>query len=167
MSGTVLVAYASKSGTTTEVARRIGACLREEGLPVEVRRAAEVTSLEGYRAVVLGSAVRMGQWLPEARRFVGRFSEALRERPVAIFTVHLLARENSDESRAQRESYTAPIRACLTPVSEAFFAGRLELARLSFGERFISRMVKAEEVDARDWEAVCAWAREVAARVKG
>ena len=163
MAGTILVAYASKSGTTAEVAERIGACLRDAGVDVEVQAAGAVNSLEGYRAIILGSAVRMGQWLPEARRFVERYQDALRERPVAIFSVHLLAREDSEADRAQRESYTAPVRALIAPVMEGFFAGRLEMARLSFGDRLISRLVKATEVDARDWAAVCAWTREAAA----
>ena len=145
----------------------MGACLREAGVAVEVRRAAAVTSLDGFRAIIIGSAVRMGQWLPEARRFVARFQAPLRERPVAIFTVHLLARDDTAESRAQRERYTAPVRAGIIPVTEAFFAGRLERARLSCGERLIARMVKAGEIDACDWEAVCAWAREAAEMLKG
>jgi menaquinone-dependent protoporphyrinogen oxidase len=166
MAEKILVAFASKSGTTAEIAERIGACLRERELAVDVCPVGKVTSLEEYRAVVLGSGVRVGQWLPEALKFVKRFQQQLRARPVALFTVHMLAVDDSEESRRQRESYTVPIRARLTPVSEAFFAGRIELARLSFLEKLMTKAVKAPEIDARNWVAIRAGAEAVAATLR-
>ncbi len=56
MTTTVLVAYATKYGSTQEVAEAIAATLREKGCEVEVRPAGEVRELEGYSTVVLGAA---------------------------------------------------------------------------------------------------------------
>ena len=58
----VLVAYGSRHGSTAEIAEAIAATLREAGLAVDCRKAGEVDSLDGYDAVVLGSAVYMRRW---------------------------------------------------------------------------------------------------------
>ena len=47
------------------------------------------------------------------------------------------------------------------------FTGRLDRASLGLGERLITRMVQAPEGDFRDWEAIDAWAREIASELNG
>ncbi len=58
-----------------------------------------ITNIDGYRAIVVGSAIRMGQWLPEAVEFVKQNQARLNELPTAFFTVHLLHLDDSAESR--------------------------------------------------------------------
>jgi len=77
VSDSVLVAYATRYGSTQEVAEAIGETLREQGLGVEVRPAREVRTLEGYDAVVLGAALYMYRWHKDARRFLSRQRKAL------------------------------------------------------------------------------------------
>jgi menaquinone-dependent protoporphyrinogen oxidase len=82
----VLVAFASKHGPTAEIAEAVADRLRASGLTVECRRATDVTSVERYDAVVLGSAVSMRRWRRGARRFLRRHADALAQRPLWIFS---------------------------------------------------------------------------------
>lgn len=154
----VLVAYASKSGTTVEVAEAIGKALCAGGANAEVRPIKSITRLDGYQAVVAGSAIRMGAWLPEAVKFVEANQAQLKQVRMAIFTVHLLALDDSPESQAQRASYIAPLLKMITPDQTAFFAGRMDFSKLSFFERTISKAMKARQEDRRDWNKIGAWA---------
>jgi menaquinone-dependent protoporphyrinogen oxidase len=81
----VLVAYATKYGSTREVAETIGARLRERGVTIDVRAAGDVASLDGYDAVVFGGALYFFRLRREGRRFLSRHREALSEMPVAVF----------------------------------------------------------------------------------
>ncbi len=158
MENKILVAYASKSGTTVEVAEAIGQALCAQGATVDVRPVKSVTSLDGYRAVVAGSAIRMGAWLPEAVKFVETNQARLQQVPTAIFTVHLQALDDSQESQKQRETYIEPLRKLFTPGQAGFFAGRMDFSKLSLFERTISKAMKAQEEDKRDWDKIRAWA---------
>ena len=77
MGNKILIAYASACGSTGEVAEAIGQELCSAGAAVDVRLAKRVSDLGPYRAVVVGSAIRMGRWLPEAVKFVETHREAL------------------------------------------------------------------------------------------
>ena len=82
----VLVAYASKYGATAEIAEKIGQVLDQEGLVAEVLPADRVGDLAPYQAVVLGSAVYIGQWRKEAATFLEANAKQLAERPVWLFS---------------------------------------------------------------------------------
>jgi menaquinone-dependent protoporphyrinogen oxidase len=157
----ILVAYASKCGSTAEVAEALAKTLSEKGARVDVHPVKHVGDIGGYSAVVLGSAIRMGAWLPEAVDFVKKNQAPLSQMPTAFFTVHMLNRDDSAESRKNREAYVAPVHALVTPDAEAFFAGKIELARLSFLDRLISNLMKAKDEDARDWNAIGGWAHSL------
>ncbi len=66
----VLVAYATAAGSTGGVAEMIGKTLAETGIAVDVCPVQSATHLEDYAAVVLGSAIHGGKWLPEAVTFL-------------------------------------------------------------------------------------------------
>jgi menaquinone-dependent protoporphyrinogen oxidase len=157
----ILIAYASKSGTTREIAEAIGKTLSDKGTSVCVQPAKSVGSIDEYRAVVIGSGIRMGRWLPEAEDFVRRNQTRLSQVPTAFFTVHLLHLDDGDVSRAQRETYTQVVRQMLTPTTEVYFSGRLEFARLSIFDRWVSKAMKAQEQDLRDWEKIRVWSEEL------
>ncbi len=99
----VLVVYATKSGCTTDIAKKIGDTLAENGASVDVVPAEKAGGVAGYDAVVVGSGVRMGQWHSSARSWVTANADALKGLPVAFFTCNLtLAQEPEkvDEVRA-------------------------------------------------------------------
>ncbi len=162
MSERVLIAYASRCGSTAEVAEAIAQELTAQGQLVDVRGVRELPDLDGYRAVLVGSAVRFGKWLPEAVRFIERNRTLLSRVPTAFFTVHALALDDSPASQRERHAYLEPVRGLVVPRHEAFFAGEIDPARLSFAERWLARFVRAPEGDLRDWERIRSWARQIA-----
>lgn len=167
---TVLVTYASRLGATRGVAEAIGATLTEAGARVDVQPVTGVSSLDGYRAVVLGSAIRGGAWLPEALEFLQAQRAALAKKPLAVFLVCMtLAMPKGEEYRPHVSSWLEPARAA-RPVSEGLFAGALEVSkieslldRLKFG--LSVKMGVWEEGDHRDWAAIHAWAAALPPRL--
>ncbi|MBL8056607.1 MAG: flavodoxin domain-containing protein [Anaerolineales bacterium] len=163
MTDKILIAYASKCGSTGEVAQAIADELTRRGQAVDVRLAGSVKTIAGYRAVLVGSAIRMGQWLPEAVKFVERNAAVLPSLPNAFFTVHMLNTGDDAASRQARAAYLAGVHQFMAAQSEVFFAGKLELAKMSFLDRLISQAMKAQDEDKRDWAAIRAWAQTVLA----
>ncbi len=157
----VLVAYASKYGSTGEVAQAIADQLCLRGAAADVRRVEEVTDATGYDAVVVGSAVRMARWLPPAVEFVERNAAALQKAPTAFFTVHMLATDDSEASRQQRAAYVEPVHAFLTPQHEAFFVGEIDTGKLALGDRLMVKLVRSQTGDCRDWPSIRSWADQL------
>ena len=162
MTKKTLVAYATRTGSTAEVASRIARRLCEAGLSAEARPVSEVTSLEGYSGAVLGSAVRYASWLPEMTDFLSANRDALSAMPVAFFTMHMLALGDDPAAVAERAKYTAKARDLITPTDEVFFEGMIDPARLSFLDRLAVRLVKSPVGDRRDWERIAAWTDRLA-----
>lgn len=156
--GKILVAYASKAGSTGEVAVAIGQALCEAGAAVDVKPVKEVNDLSGYGAVVVGSAVRMGQWLAEATKFVQTQQAVLSQVPTAYFLCCGSLQDDTEENRSQASSWLGPVRKIVKPVSEGLFAGKIDYGKLSLLDRSIAQMVGSTEGDWRDWDAIHAWA---------
>jgi menaquinone-dependent protoporphyrinogen oxidase len=160
----VLVTAASKYGATEEIAAAIAETLAAEGVEPDVRRVEAVDGLAGYDAVVLGSAVYMGQWLKVARELVDRHAAELAERPTWLFSSGPIGdppKPSAEEAVAVDE---------LLEKSGArdhrIFAGKLDRSRLRFSDRAVMTAVRAREGDFRDWEEIAGWAREIAAELR-
>lgn len=82
----VLACAASKHGSTKEIAGAIGHRLTEADVSVDVDDVEEVNDIAQYDAVILGSAVYMGNWLQSARRFVTDHLGELATRPTLLFS---------------------------------------------------------------------------------
>lgn len=159
MSNPILVTYAGRFGSTEEVARAIAAELAGDEQPVECRPLDDVQGVEAYRAVVLGSAVNYGAWLPAAADFARVNEAGLADRPVALFTVHIQNIGNDAQSRGRRHAYLEKVRPHVAPVSEAFFAGRFNRhAARELLPRWLAWLVPT--LDFRKWDQIRAWARE-------
>ena len=157
MNKKILVTYATLAGSTVEVAAAIGEALSKRDLAVEVKPVKEKPNLANYQAILMGSAVRMGSWLPEAVDFVKTNQQALNKMPVAIFTVHMNNTGEDDESRAARLAYLDAVRPLLNQAEEVYFAGKLDFASLSFLDQLVVKMVKGVEADRRDWDKIRNW----------
>ena len=154
----ILVAYATRAGSTAQIADSIGQAMSAQGTAVDVMPLKNVSSLNGYHAVVLGSAIRIGGWLPEAVKFVEKHKDELSQMPTAFFAVHLLNLGDDEASRQARLAYLDSVRKLVKPDQEAFFAGVGDWSRVSFLEGLMGKMVKAPEGDFRNWAAIRAWA---------
>jgi menaquinone-dependent protoporphyrinogen oxidase len=166
MENRILIAYATRVGSTVEVATAIGERLSQEGFGVDVKSIKQEPNLDEYRAAILGSAIRMGSWLPEAVRYIEANQQVLRTMPVALFTVHMLNSGEDEISRTNRLAYLDKIRPLLNQPEEVYFEGKMDFSRLSLADRLISKMVKAEEADKRDWEKIRNWVPEILAKVQ-
>jgi menaquinone-dependent protoporphyrinogen oxidase len=160
----VLVTVASRHGSTGEIGSAVADVLREHGHEVEVRAPAEVTSLDGVDAVVLGSAVYMSQWLEPARSLVSRLGRELRLLPVWMFSSGPVGGDVRVSSATPR---IHPLLDEVQPLDYRVFAGVVDRSVLSLRERSIVRMVGATEGDYRDWDAITSWARAIAETLDG
>ncbi len=164
MPDTILVTYATRAGSTAGVAQRIADTLRRQGESVTLRPLAEVDELKGYKAVVLGSAIRDGKWLPEATQFVEGHREALSQRPTAYFEVCMTLHTDTPETRATVARYFEPLLKQfpeIAPVAKGMFAGKVDFSRLPFVTRTLFRLFRSPQGDWRDWKAIEAWSRDV------
>ena len=167
MNKRILVTYATCAGSTVEVATAIAETLAKRGFSVDVKAVKTRPALSGYDALVMGSAIRMGAWLPEAVSFIKDNQAALSGLPLALFTVHMSNLADDETSRAARADYTAPLKAFVTPKDEAFFAGVMDYTKLSFLDGLIAKAVASQSHgptgDQRDWSKISAWAQAVMA----
>ena len=154
MQPSILVAHASKRGSTEEVAAFVAQRLRERGLLADLRPAEEVDDPTLYDGVVLGGSLYFGRWHDDAARFLKRFREALADRPLAVFALGPRTASEPDlaGSRAQLDRALKDVE----PAAVTVFGGVIDPAKLRFP---FNRMPAS---DARDWAAIAAWADEVA-----
>jgi menaquinone-dependent protoporphyrinogen oxidase len=163
MKDRVLIAYASRCGSTAGVADTVGQVLGGTGASVDVRLVADVSDLGRYQAVVVGSAIRMGKWLPEAADFVKKRQDELSRMPCAYFVACLTMKDDTPENRTKVMAYLDPVRresAKAQPVSIGLFPGAIDFSKLSFGPKTVLKMMGTPEGDYRDWPAVKAWAAD-------
>ena len=167
MSKKILVTYASRTGSTAEVAEAIGKTLAEGGALVDVIPMNAVKDLAPYQAVVAGSAIRGSKWLPEAMQFIQSHRTELAQKRFAEFTVCItLAMKNGEKYRSGVSEWAAPIRAQVKPLSEGLFAGVLDFSKLPFNwDTLMLRLSVALGIfprgDHRDWKAIHAWAESL------
>ena len=150
----ILVTYATRAGSTFEVAVLVAEALRTAGATVDVKYVRAVHELKGYDAVVIGSAIRMGQWLPEAVELVKANRETLSRIPTAYFLVSGFLREDSPEMRQRALTYLDPVRTILEPVSIGLFAGKMDFSKMDWIDRSIAEAVSSSQRDWRNWGAI-------------
>lgn len=162
----VLVGYATRYGSTQQVAEAIAVELRAGGLVVDLQPLSPVRTLAPYRAVVVGAPLYMFHWHKDALRFLSRHRQALLEIPVAIFAlgpVHDPHEEKEwQDSSAQLNKELAQF-PWLKPVALKMFGGKYDPANLRFPLSLFAGQVPASDI--RDWDTVRAWAAELTPRL--
>ena len=161
MSNRILVTYATKAGSTAEIASKIGEHLSERGFQVDVINVKSKPDPKEYQAVILGSCIRMGGWLPEMLDYIKANQFALNSTQSALFTVHMLNAGDDEASKTARNAYMDKVRALMPGTDEVYFLGAMDFSKLSMLDRLISKMVKAEESDQRDWDKIKSWSSTV------
>lgn len=169
MSDSILVTYATRYGSTQEVADAIAATLRESGLQVDLQPMRKVQSLAGFRAIVMGAPLFIGRWHKDAGKFLTLHQEALRQRPVAVFTLGPAQEKEKDwgpvHAQLDQELARYP---WLTPVALELFGGRYDPAKLNFFDKLLaifpaSPLYQMPASDLRDWTAIRTWANNLVA----
>lgn len=159
----VLVTYASVTGSTKGVSEAIGKTLTDLGANVDVISMKDVKDISKYKAVIAGSAIQAGKWLPEAMDFIQTHKKDLNQKPFAAFLVCMtLAMKKGNQYRDTISGWLSPVRDIVTPVSEGLFSGVLDIKKIpSFADRIKFRIsVLAgvwKEGDNRNWEEIRTW----------
>ena len=168
MPDTVLVTWATRYGATEEVAQTVAAALRQAGLAVEARPVRVVETLEPYSAVVLGCALYMGRMHGEARRFLAIHPSSLSARPVAMFVLGPVHREEKEWHGAWAQLTKELSRfPWLNPVALEVFGGRWDVSKMGFPFGWMPGVRRMQVSDARDWEAIRKWAEGLASMLHG
>ncbi|HPD57000.1 MAG TPA: flavodoxin domain-containing protein [Smithellaceae bacterium] len=163
----ILVVYATRAGSTIEVAQAIGKKLAAGGALVDVKPVKKAVNVKDYQAVVLGSAIRRGAVLPEIMDFVKTNKEDLKDIPVACFIVCMILREDNEQNRAKAASYIKPLQDELSFVDVGLFTGKLDYAKINFIDAFIIKyFIGTPEGDLRDWRKINDWAENLGAELK-
>jgi menaquinone-dependent protoporphyrinogen oxidase len=155
----VVVAYATKHGSAAEISEAIVEVLRDAGLDAEAAPAYKVRSLRHYDAVVVGSGLYSATWLRAANRFVRAHREALAELPVWLFSSGPLDR-SADFDDIPMTAHVAEAIGDLPIRGHRTFGGRLVPDAPEVAAGIIATHRTG---DFRDFEAIRAWAREIAA----
>lgn len=159
---TVLVAYASKRGSTAEIAETVAATLRREGLKVCLEPAGDVRSLERFDAVVLGSAVYMKRWRGDARHFLKKHRKALRQMPFWVFSsgpVGDPAEDNPDWIEPPKVVEKVEE---LGGRDHVVFGGRVPAEPRGMMEKAMADGIPEQYRDRRDWAQIRRWTHEIA-----
>jgi menaquinone-dependent protoporphyrinogen oxidase len=163
MSASVLVAYATRHGSTQEVAETIAATLREYGLQVDIQPMQEVQTLDQYNAIVLGTPIYMCIFHRDATHFLEQHRSVLTTRPVAIFALGALHADEETLAREQLDKELAKF-PWLTVQATAVFGGRFDPANLDYPLNLMAPLRNMPVSDMRDWKAIRAWASDLAAQ---
>jgi menaquinone-dependent protoporphyrinogen oxidase len=166
MSVSVLVAYATRYGSTQEVAEAVADTLRLHGLAVDVAHMTDVRSLEGYDAVVLGTAIYMFRLHKDARRFLARHSHALTSQRVAVFALGPFHDDPKewDAARSHLDKGLAKF-PWLRPIDHQVFGGRFDPSKLRFPFT-LTPLRRMPASDIRDWGAIREWAGDLAGKLQ-
>ncbi|HSJ84710.1 MAG TPA: flavodoxin domain-containing protein [Acidimicrobiia bacterium] len=159
----VLVTTASKHGSTADIGRSIADVLTGEGIETRILAPEEVSSLDSYDAIILGSAVYAGRWMKPMRELVDRFEVELAGRPVWLFSSGPIG----DPPKPEEDPVdVASIMEKTSARDHFLFAGKIDRKKLNFGERAIVSALKAPEGDFRDWDEIRERALAIAGELK-
>lgn len=164
----ILVTYATRYGSTQEVAEAIEVALRESGLAVDMKPLKDVSALIAYNAVVLGAPLFMFHWHKDALNFLARHRKAILERPVAVFALGPTHVPHDEEewrdSHKQLDQELAKF-PWFKPVALQMFGGKYDPASLRFPLNLMAGNEPASDI--RDWDAIRAWAEDIRSKLVG
>ena len=166
MSEAILVGYATRSGSTREIAEAVALKLREGGSAVDCQPLKEVKTLEGYRSVVIGAPFYMFHWHKDAVAFLKRHHEALTQRVVAVFALGPF-NDVEKEWQGVREQLDKELAKSpwLDPIARVVFGGKFDPSKLGLPYSLIPALKKIPASDIRNWEAIRDWADRLAAKL--
>lgn len=173
----VLVVYHSVEGQTERVAARIDEVLRDEDVEVVLARAADAPSPDGFDGVVAGGSIHASNHSRQLTGYLRDHHEALNALPAALFQVSLTSADESPEKMAEAGQYVSSLLDAtgFDPDIVARFAGALAYTRYGYLKRKLMVRIAGKDGgdvdtsrdhDYTDWEAVEAFARDVAAYVR-
>ena len=168
MSVSALITYATKYGSTKEIAEKIAEIITQAGIQADILPIKQVKNLTEYQAVIMGSAVYIGGWRKEAVKFVNGNQSALSRQLVWIFS----SGPTGDGDPVELlKGWRLPKKLQATvdqikPQDIAVFHGKVMLEELSGLHRWMVKKVDSPVGDYRDWEMISKWAAGIAEQLK-
>lgn len=174
----VLIVHASRYGSTRGIAERIGEVLRQCGFETTIKPVRDAGDPAAYDAVVVGSAAYYFHWLKRASDFVRRHRETLAGRPVWLFSSGPLGAKATDDQGRDLLTVTEPreiaeFRESIHPRGHQVFFGALSPKKLGLLHRLMFSLPANRDRklfpdgDFRDWNAIDAWAGNIADELSG
>lgn len=162
----ILVTYATKYGSTQGVAEAITQQLRSIGQSVDLIPARDVKSVDGYRAIVIGSPLYIGNILGDASKFLSHYKKQLTSLPVAFFVLGPLEKKPKDmaDVQVQLDTMLNNKYSWFKPAVVEIFTGAMDMDKFRFPDSLLKLMPAAKNnelfrtYDGRDWDAIRAWA---------
>jgi menaquinone-dependent protoporphyrinogen oxidase len=164
----VLVAYASKAGSTKGIAEFIGEKLRGHGMLVDVLAVESVENLGSYDAFVIGSALYQYHWLKEATEFVFRNKTVLASRAVWLFSSGPTGTKRTDQKGRDLKEVSGPkeiyeIQKFVNPRDHRVFFGAFFPEKLKGAVGWFAKWAPKDTVgDFRDWNEIEGWSDQIA-----
>ena len=159
----ILIAYASRHGSTREIAEVIGRKLRKANFEVHISTVEDVESLIPYDAVILGSAVYASYWMAKAVDFLKANARALSNKHVWLFSSGPTG--NGDPEMilggwhfpTNLYTYIEEI----NPHDIMLFHGCVDVDKLEMGEKLMFKATDSPFGDFRDWDVIGTWAEGI------
>ena len=181
-----LIVYGTRLGATASTSEEIAKILNGEGVNVRVvdAKKEKVKEIAGYDLIVVGSGIAMGKWTSEPEDFLKRFRGELQGKKVALFvscgTAAPSPSQTPEQVAAARKMYLDDKAAQygLRPVALGFFGGAYDYNNMPWWASMFMNAAKKDLIatgaketspglyDTRDWDAIRAWARELAAKAR-
>lgn len=175
----LLIAYDTIHGSAGEVAARIGEVLCSRGFAADVKWVGDVAGLDGYDGFVVGSALYQFTWLGDAKKFLDTNCVQLAARPTAVFVVGASMSQDTPQTRDMvQKAFVQPVLKkypAISPLSVGLFGGAFDFDQEQYTlfEKivlrilgFVLRLPDRRKADWRNWDAMDAWAVELAGKLQ-
>ena len=169
MSESVLITYATRYGSTKEVAEKIAQIFNQGGFEVEVIPCKKVDTIEQYQFILIGAPYYIGGMLKEAKNFLLKNQDILSKKPIAFFALGPIGETEKELSETQtqldKELKQFP---WFKPISTVMFGGKYNPKKLRLLDKFLTLPIASplhnlEANDARNWEDIEKWAEKLSA----
>jgi menaquinone-dependent protoporphyrinogen oxidase len=165
----VLIGYASRFGSTREIASRIAGTVRARGNDVDVRSIEAISDVDDYDAVVFGSGVYDGSWTTQATELMRRHAAVLARKPVWLFSVGSFGDRHPIVGRLMKKEprEISEFEQTLHPRGYRVFAGVIDLDHWPAWGRLLFKALGGHAGDNRQWPDIDAWAERIAQELRG
>lgn len=166
MTQKILVAYATKCGSTREIAEFMIKVLQEKGLSADLGEMKNVKSVKGYDALILGAPMYMFRIIGDAHTFLKKQRKYIQNTPTAFFSLGPTQDKEEDWKTVwgnfDKELSKYP---WFQPVAKEVFGGRLDSSKLVFPYNLLPGKDQLPQGDIRDWEKIKAWTESLPAKL--
>ncbi len=161
----VLIAYASKQGSTKEVAEFMTETLKKEDFDVDVKNVDAIANVNDYDCVVIGAPINGMKWVDDAVNFIGIHQMDLQDKKTAYFSLSYTAVLGRKMWRKQINKAFDAVSKQVPPVKTGVFGGKVD-GELPGVLRFVFGVPKGTPSDQRDWVQIENWTKELASKFK-